>query len=251
MRVPLVTIIIPCFNHAEYISDTISSIQKQKYNFYEIIVVDDGSTDNTKKVIKKYKDVKYIHQDNAGPSSARNRGLMMAAGEYVCFLDADDTIEPGFLSYQVEYLEKNPDIAFVYCDMLAFGRSDKRVAKIKPYNPRTLVQHNYIHVSSLFRASVIKQFRFDDNLRIFEDWDLYLSLLESGYVGFFLNKPLLRYRKHAEMTSLSDMAMSRSKQVKGNFVIYKKHSSLYSPGYGYRYLFSEIKADIFRKIGKR
>jgi len=192
--------------------------------------------------------IKVYYQANKGPSAARNYGLENANGEFICFLDADDIIEPNFLTTQAEFLRNNQKFAFVYCDMASFGRKETRVAKIKPYDPEVLKRHNYIHISSLFRGEVIRQFRFDEKLKIFEDWSLYLSLLEKGYIGFYLDKKLLGYRKHAEMTSLSDRAMSRSRQIWANYIIYRKHRSLYPRGYAYRYLLSEIKADTLRKI---
>src|SRR5262249_26693584 len=94
-QAPLVSIIIPCYNQAHYLSDAIDSVRKQTYSHAEIIVVDDGSTDNTSNVAALYKDVKYIKQRNQGLSAARNSGLQQSKGHVLVFLDADDRLLPN------------------------------------------------------------------------------------------------------------------------------------------------------------
>src|SRR5688572_7471549 len=91
---PLVSVIIPCYNHALYLREAIGSVEQQTYTHTEIIVVDDGSTDETKLVVSSFPSVKYIHQHNSGLSAARNKGIEEASGQYLVFLDADDWLYP-------------------------------------------------------------------------------------------------------------------------------------------------------------
>lgn len=109
-----VSIIIPCYNAALFIEETLRSIVLQSYRDYEVVIIDDGSTDTTKEIISRLKEpkVNYIFQENKGVSAARNKGLEFSAGEYVLFLDADDLLDPDFLKHRVETLENNPDILF-------------------------------------------------------------------------------------------------------------------------------------------
>ena len=109
----IVSIIIPCYNSERFITETIESVLSQTYKNYEIIVVDDGSTDNTKSIVSNYPEIKYIYQTNQGTSSARNNGLKVSKGKYIIFLDHDDKLLPERLQSGVEYLEDNLNCAFV------------------------------------------------------------------------------------------------------------------------------------------
>ena len=112
----LVTIVIPSYNYGHFIEETIDSILQQRYTNYEIIVIDDGSTDNTREVLQCYGDrINYIYQENQGLSAARNHGLQLASGEYIIFLDADDFLLPHILEKQVAALDNNSDLGFVIC----------------------------------------------------------------------------------------------------------------------------------------
>jgi glycosyltransferase involved in cell wall biosynthesis len=108
---PLVSVVIPTYNCANFIVDAIDSVLAQNYAALEIIVVDDGSTDDTESVLEKYADkIVFIRQPNAGSAVARNQGMRRASGEYIAFLDADDIWLPGKLTIQVDYLQKHADV---------------------------------------------------------------------------------------------------------------------------------------------
>jgi len=115
---PKVSVIIPTYNYGQYIEKAIDSVLAQTYQDFEIIVVDDGSTDNTRAILEtKYKDkVKYIFQENKGAAAARNRAVKEAKGEYLSFLDADDTFFPDNLQKKIKVLEENPTAGMVYSD---------------------------------------------------------------------------------------------------------------------------------------
>jgi glycosyltransferase involved in cell wall biosynthesis len=114
---PKVSVIIPSYNHGRYILQAIESVFSQTYDDYEIIVVDDGSTDNTEEAVKPYWErIRYFYKEHGGDASARNFGTRKANGEYLVFLDADDLLMPKKLEIQATILDENPDIGFVYSD---------------------------------------------------------------------------------------------------------------------------------------
>jgi glycosyltransferase involved in cell wall biosynthesis len=104
------TVVIPTYNNAEHIARTLDSVCSQTLKPHQVIVIDDGSTDNTAQIVKKYDNVEYIHQENAGASSARNTGIENATGQWIAFLDADDEWLPEYLEKQTALLEANPDL---------------------------------------------------------------------------------------------------------------------------------------------
>src|SRR6059058_153404 len=113
----LVSVVIPTFNSADYLAQAIQSVLAQTYQDFEIIVVDDASTDTTEEAVRPYaKRICYVRQEPGGPSMARNRGILQARGELIAFLDADDLWRPTKLARQVEYLKCHPEACLVYTD---------------------------------------------------------------------------------------------------------------------------------------
>ena len=116
-RAARVSVIIPTYNRADLIGETIESVLKQTFDDFEIIIVDDGSTDATGEVVRKFDGpIKYLYQDNRGRSCARNRGFEASSGDYVCFLDSDDVLKPMMIERQVSLLDSNSNLGFVYSD---------------------------------------------------------------------------------------------------------------------------------------
>ena len=114
---PRVSIVIPAYNSASYIRASLQSVLEQTYSDYEVIVVDDGSVDDTRAAVLAVEGpVRYVYQSNSGPSVARNTGIRAAAGEFICFLDADDAWTPDKLDTQVEFMDQNPQIGLVFAD---------------------------------------------------------------------------------------------------------------------------------------
>src|SRR5262245_19427139 len=101
-RKPLVSVIIPCYNHSIFLSEAIESVLNQSYNHREILIIDDGSTDRTPEVAKSYPEVRYYRQHNLGPSAARNTGTRLAVGDYIVFLDSDDRLRPSALEAGID-----------------------------------------------------------------------------------------------------------------------------------------------------
>lgn len=116
-QTPLVSVIIPAYNSAKFAAKAVESVLAQTYQNYELIVIDDGSTDNTKEVLNRFAGrVNYIFQENRGPSAARNMGIKVAQGEYICFLDADDTWLPMKLEVQLAFMKNNRGIVLLFSD---------------------------------------------------------------------------------------------------------------------------------------
>ena len=121
---PLVSVVIPTYNRANLVTEAIESVFQQTYTNIEIIVVDDGSTDNTEQVLQPYlPNVHYIKQPNGGLASARNAGMRMAAGDYIAWLDADDLFEPDKIRLQVSFMEAHPEVVAVSSDFSAFDKN--------------------------------------------------------------------------------------------------------------------------------
>jgi len=195
----MISVIIPCYNHAQYLPEAINSVLQQTYSPVEIIVVNDGSVDDTEAVAKRYP-VKYVSQPNSGLSAARNKGIDNSTGEYLVFLDADDWLYKDALATNYNYLQQNPEAAFVSGghDKIAQGQvlpeEDSNVQEDHYVN---LLQGNYIgmHAAVMYRRNVFNEFRFDESLQACEDYDLYLKIARK-YPVVHHTKKIAAYRRH-------------------------------------------------------
>jgi len=198
---PKVSVIIPTYNRKDIVCETIDSVLSQTCKDYEIIVVDDGSTDDTKSVLARYGDkILYIYQENMGLSSARNTGIRNMCGEYIALLDSDDIWFPKKLEKQIQLLEENPDIALVSCRSEVIDSKGTHAGSYKPSNYQSLdfnglLVANHIVVSSVIvRKNILEDVGlFDETLRSYEDVDLWLRILLK-YKIFYSEDVLVKYR---------------------------------------------------------
>ncbi len=209
----MISIIIPAYNSAKYLPETIDSILAQGMRDYEIIIIDDGSTDNTREVIDKFNaKIKYIYQKQKGAAAARNRGIRNSRGDYIAFLDADDIWLPQKIRLQMQYFNNNPEISIIYTDAQVFdergliwhsANRHMRMYSGKIYYK--LFLENFIHTSSVIlkRACLERVGLFDESLGPCEDYEFWLRLARD-YEFAFINKPLVKYR-------LSSNSFSRGK----------------------------------------
>jgi glycosyltransferase involved in cell wall biosynthesis len=187
----MISLIIPVYNQAEHLDNCLASIKKQTYNNYEIIIINDGSKDNPGAVIEKYKKIftfklSYFEQSNVGASAARNRGARLAKGEYLIFCDADIILGPAMLELMRNTLKENFNASYCYSSFI-WG---KKVFRLWPFDAKKLKTMPYINTASLIRKEHFPG--FDETLKRFQDWDLWLTMLEQGHTGVWLNQILYK-----------------------------------------------------------
>lgn len=220
---PLVSIIIPTYNDLDYVTQAVESALCQNYRNTEIIVIDDGSTDNTREVLRGY-EIKYIYQENKGLSGARNTGLKSAQGRYITLLDADDLYHKDRIKNQVEFLENNPGYDFCYSGVWHFkdGEFGKFLKLKYKYHSgdifKQLLKKNFIAPSSIiFRREVIDKIGyFDESYRCTEDFDFWLRAAWAGYRFYHLDKALTYLRIRQKEASLGGRVYKYKLQL--NFI---------------------------------
>lgn len=222
LNMPKVSIIIPTYNRAKLLSEAIESALSQTYQDFEIIVIDDGSMDNTNEMIELYikkhpQKVNYFYQVNKGLSSARNSGIRKARGEYIAFLDSDDRWLPNKLEIQMKIIDEEK-VDFVYS--YAYVEIDGRMStQFKPSAPALNFYDLFVKGKSLVISTVVikrdyieKAGMFDETLRVAEDCDLWIRVLLC-YKVKFIDTPLIIYRVHNSNLS-SDMEIINKAGIK-------------------------------------
>ena len=188
-----VSVIIPAYNKADFTVLAIRSVLNQTYKNIECIVVDDGSTDDTYDKIFPYDaQIKYIYQFNKGASSARNRGIIHASGDYIAFLDCDDMYLQSKIEFSVNYMNSRK-IGMVYNDAFLIDKNNKLIGLYRPKKVNLLF-HNSICNSVMIRKEVFKKVGlFDEELFTCADWDMWLRIEEHYRIGH-IKIPLTLYR---------------------------------------------------------
>lgn len=183
-----VSVILTSYNSEKYINEAILSVKSQTLFPKEIILIDDGSTDNTVNIAKEHKEVKIYEQRNMGPSSARNKGLDIANGSHVAFLDADDYWEINKLELQVEFLKNNPDANIVAGKMQEFDNLNKETdePKLCPLLSCILIE----------KEVFIKVGLFDEKLRVSEDSEWLLRVNKNDVKIHYIEQVIIKKRKH-------------------------------------------------------
>lgn len=205
-----VSIIIPAYNQAQWLPDAINSALNQTVDC-EVIIVNDGSTDNTDEVAKQFYVDKYIVKENSGLSSARNAGIKEATGEWILTLDADDKIAPDFVEKCLKY---NDEYDIIGTGQQEFGDSNnKSLFKTNP-TFKDFIQNNQINCCSLFRKEIWNTIGgYDEDMRIgYEDWDFWLRATQKGYKVITIPEYLFFYRKHG--VSMVTKAIENHNQIK-------------------------------------
>jgi glycosyltransferase involved in cell wall biosynthesis len=239
---PLISIVIPCYNHGKYIDEAIKSIEESKDDNYELIIINDGSTDGyTNSRLEELKECGYnvIFQENQGLGRTRNNGIQLAKGQFILPLDADNKVNPYFISRAIDILEAHSEISIIYSDRQLFGDRTELV-KVGEFNLSQILKGNYIDACSIYRKNVWETVGgYDEKMPIqgWEDWDFWLSAAEKNFKFHYISEPLFYYRvvensmihqlnNHARLNILIDY-------------IYNKHISLLLNDY--KLLDSELK----------
>ena len=230
---PLVSVIIPCFNHGEFLEDAIQSIEQYPEPIYEIIIVNDGSTDEKTQnaiALLKQRGYQIIEQANQGLASARNVGIERAIGEYILPLDADNKIRSNYIRKGIEILQQNPKIGVVYGNARLFGE-DSGIFQVRDFNRYQLLIGNYIDACAIFRKQVwLDCGGYDANLPDklgYEDWDFWLSAVDAGWEFYHLREVTFEYRvRHNSMVAACNLPKNRQKLFR---YICNKHLNLFLP----------------------
>jgi glycosyltransferase involved in cell wall biosynthesis len=222
---PTVSVVITTYNYGEFIVGAIESVLGQTHPADEVLVVDDGSTDETPSLVAPYVErgvVRYIQQDNQGPSVARNTGIAASSGELLAFLDADDTWMPEKLERQIAWLAKHPGASMVSGSMIWWHvpRNERKVVPFASMPPsrmrREVSVRNVVGNPSMAlirRSAIDKAGPYDPALRWGQDWEIFIRLSRVGEIGF-IPDPVIVYRWHRSNLShdrrLEQLAMNHS-----------------------------------------
>lgn len=233
-KYPLISVIIPCFNYGRFIQETIDSVINQTYKNWEIIIVDDGSTDElTLNLLHKLNDEKFIRVkfiENGGPSKARNIGIKEAKGDIILPLDADDMIHQDYMSSAMELFKNKEDLGIVYCRASFFGKRSGEW-KLPKYKFPNILLGNCIFVTSFFYKKdweLVGGFN-ETFLDEWEDYDFWLKLIALGRSVYQIDKILFYYRKGHE-----SRAIKKEKELIPLYEkIYLNNKDLYEQNVGF------------------
>lgn len=224
MTNPLISVIVPCYNQAQYLDECLQSVLDQTYPHWECIIVNDGSPDNTEEVALEWtkKDTRYIYtkKENGGLSSARNAGLEIVKGEWIQFLDCDDTLETTKFEKSLEFFTKN-EIVISQFNIMAFNK------KTKGYNH---IENNFLNFDNLlknwgktftipihcgiFAKSVLANFTFSTEVKTMEDWLMWLKIFYNHPKCHVIEENLCNYRKENNDSLSSDLKQLVHQKIK-------------------------------------
>jgi glycosyltransferase involved in cell wall biosynthesis len=218
----LVSVIVPSYNHGIYLPDAIDSVLNQTHSSVEVIVVDDGSTDNTREAAARYGDrVRYEYQSNQGLAAARNTGLRLVSGDFVVFLDADDLLLPTMMEQGLKRFEAQPDAGVVHCGWIYASTDLSDLSWRKTPTREGLLFKTFAHSiplpchSMLFRLPVLRKVgSFDATTGPSEDWDVWLRIARCGVRWASVKQPLVINRMHpVSMSRNSAVSFAAGKEV--------------------------------------
>ncbi len=243
-----ITVIVPCYNQEKYIAECLNSVFEQTFDDYEVIVVNDGSTDDSGKVIKtyvaKYPNCKLISQLNQGVIVARNNAIAEAQGEYIFPLDGDDRIAPTCLEkVYAAMVSGQGDV--IYCGGEFFGKLSGEIKRLKPTR-FNMARENRVCCSALYRKADWEKYGgYDETMtKGLEDWDFWLNFVEDDKVFYKVDEPLFFYRilENSRSTSIS-------KSIKKELVqkIRKKHQKLYGLSFKMRAIWPAMRGFLYQK----
>lgn len=234
---PLVSVIIPTYNRSSLVPRAIESVRRQTYRNVEILVIDDGSVDDTQSVVRKIPDdrIRYIrHEINKGLPAARNTGIRAARGEYIAFLDDDDEWRQDKLERQLDVIK---DYDAVLCTAVVNGRP-LRVHRARTVTLDDLRRGSFDPSSLLAKAGVLKELGFDENLRQGEDWDAFIRIAQRYTIGW-VSEPLLLYNDGAHGRMTNDAKYQTAVELERRAAMLYKHRDFFGDKW-FRYHFADI-----------
>lgn len=219
--------VIPCYNDGAYLARTLRTVFSQTRRPDEVLVVDDGSTDQgtLRFLARPGALARVLRQENQGPGAARNTGIRNTSGELIALLDSDDLLRPTAFARMESALDQSPGASFVYSQVECFG-ARKEVVVIPRLNPYLELDVNHAPVMSLIRRSVFEQIGLSyPTMRGYEDWAFWVSCIEAGLTGEVIDEPLYRYRVKRD-SGVNWSADARGKELRAE--IRRTHPKLYS-----------------------
>jgi len=244
---PLISIIVPAYNSADYIGQAIESILNQNYKNFELLIIDDGSTDNTKEIVRHYNDsrIKYLYKENGGLSSARNFAVVRSRGQYIMPLDADDMMAPNFITLHLQEFDKHPEADLVYCDVLLINVNGEPLTVMrKPeyQDRRHLIRdlfrqgHPVVPFRLGLRKSIYDKIGlYDETLVVAEDYDMLRRFVKAGLKEHHLRETLHLRRMYPESLSRS----ANPEKARSYFEVIKRFTETFS----YDELFPDVEWD--------
>lgn len=220
LETPRVSVVIPAYNCDRYVGQAVESVLNQTYSSFEIIVIDDGSQDNTREALQPYSQhIRYVYQTNQGVSVARNHGIQLASGEFIAFLDADDLFTPDKLETQLTLFEAQPELGIVHS---GWRRINQQGDPLKDFTPWDYVPELNLETwlrwkpfgtmgTFLFRRDwLLKIDGFEPGLRHAEDVDLVLRMALLGCQSAWLHQSTVCYRQHDRNTMRDGISQAKS-----------------------------------------
>mgnify|MGYP000426178385 FL=1 len=231
-NIPLVSVVVPCYNHEKYVKETIESIINQTYKNIELIVIDDGSKDGSVQVIQEMADkygFTFIHRPNKGLSATLNEGIKLSKGKYFSAIASDDILFLEKIEKQVKFMESNPKYGMCYGKIVYFEDSIKNTSEYSNSNKQGWVFDDLLNYgcfipapSTFMRKEVFETVgEYDENLWI-EDWDMWLRISQKYQVGY-IDEYLAYYRKHD--TNISSQSLKMYKAEKQILEKYKDYEN--------------------------
>ena len=205
MRQPVVSVLVPCFNHGQWIDEAIDSVFAQTVQDFDVIIVDDGSTDPAtvdKLAAYERPRTRVVRTENRGLSAARNLAASLAAGQFYCALDADDRLAPNWFERALAAFDRDPELAFVSHWVQAFG-DEQWLWQPESCGLLDLLVNNVVNSAALVRREVFEGVGgFDETMHFgCEDWDFWLRIVEAGRRGHIVQEPLYFYRRYPQSMS--------------------------------------------------
>jgi glycosyltransferase involved in cell wall biosynthesis len=247
---PKVSFIIPCYNDGQLTQNAIASVENCPSGSYEIIVVDDGSTDEvTLQLMSDLQASRYcvLSQENKGPAAARNTGIKAAAGEYILPLDSDNKIRPDFIAKARAILNRQPEIGVVYSGFQYFGLAE-HVCKNEPFNIRRMLYRNHIDTCALYRKALWEDCGgYDEHqwLKGFEDWDFWLNAYSRGWQ--FLHVDMVGFDYALREGSQLSKTKIPENWEKAEKYLYSKHAVLIKKYYDDYYRWDYHRGELRRR----
>lgn len=222
-----ISVVIPSYNRYSFLKRALESVYTQSHQAFEVIVVDDGSSDKTSKIQEDFPQIKYIYQENLGVSSARNKGIENACYEWIAFLDSDDTWDEEKLEKQVLFHKNNPEILMSYTDekWIRDGLEVKIPKKFKKHGgsvfDKCLPFCNIAPSASLIHKSLFDSIGlFDEALEVCEDYDLWLRIALENEIGLVDEALITKYAGHEDQLSFKHWGMDRFRVIALEKLIY-------------------------------